>query len=54
MRLVAVGLAALVFAGAAEARTWRIRPGENAEQNLQTAFVEAEAGDTIQIARGRY
>lgn len=54
MRFVAAAFAVLVMAGAAEARTWRIRPGSGAEQALQTAFIEARPGDTIQLARGRY
>lgn len=54
MRLVAVALAAIVVAGAAEARTWRIRPGAGAEQQLQTALIEARPGDTVQLARGRF
>ncbi len=57
MRLAAAAtaaLATLVFAGAADARTWRIRPGPQAEQQLQTALIEARPGDTVQLARGRY
>jgi parallel beta-helix repeat protein len=54
MRLIAAALAALVITGAAEARTWRIRPGTDAQQQLQTALIEARAGDTVQLARGRF
>lgn len=55
MRLIAAAaLAALVITGAAEARTWRIRPGAGAEQQLQTALIEARAGDTVSLARGRF
>ncbi|HYD89045.1 MAG TPA: parallel beta-helix domain-containing protein [Vitreimonas sp.] len=55
MRLfAAAAAAALIFAGAAEARTWRIRPGPEAEQQLQTALIEAEPGDTVQLGRGRF
>ncbi|HYD73554.1 MAG TPA: hypothetical protein VEF55_10475, partial [Candidatus Binatia bacterium] len=55
MRLTAAAFAAaIVIAGAAEARTWRIRPGPEAEQQLQTALIEAEPGDTVQLARGRF
>ncbi|OQW61598.1 MAG: hypothetical protein A4S17_09425 [Proteobacteria bacterium HN_bin10] len=54
MRLIAAALAALVVTGAAEARTWRIRPGPQAEQQLQTALIEARRGDTIRLARGRF
>ncbi|MFT3726195.1 MAG: parallel beta-helix domain-containing protein, partial [Terricaulis sp.] len=55
MRMVAAAfVATLVLASAAEAKTWRIEPGDNAQAALQTAMLDAEAGDTIQIARGRY
>jgi parallel beta-helix repeat protein len=54
MRLLAVALATLTMIGVADARTWRIRPGEGAEQALQTAFIEAAPGDTIQLASGRF
>jgi parallel beta-helix repeat protein len=54
MRLIAAALAALVVTGAAEARTWRIRPGADAQQQLQRALIEARAGDTVRLARGRF
>ncbi|WP_135210862.1 parallel beta-helix domain-containing protein [Vitreimonas flagellata] len=55
MRLfAAAAAAALVMVGVADARTWRIRPGPEAEQQLQTALIEAEPGDTVQLARGRF
>ncbi len=55
MRFAVAALAAsLVFAGAAEARTWRVRPGPDAQQQLQTALIEAQPGDTVRLARGRY
>lgn len=54
MRYIAAALAVLVMVGAADARTWRIRPGAGAEQALQTAFIEAAPGDTIRLARGRF
>ena len=55
MRILAAAAAvALVMAGAAEARTWRIRPGADAEQQLQTALIEARPGDTVQLGRGRF
>ena len=44
----------LLFAGGAEARTWDIRPGADAEQQLQTAMIGARPGDTIALARGRF
>lgn len=55
MRLaLAAAAAAMVMAGAAEARTWRVAPGANAQTELQTALIEAQPGDTVQLARGRY
>lgn len=56
MRFAAALLgASLVFcASVADARTWRIRPGPQAEQDLQTALIEAQPGDTVQLARGRF
>jgi parallel beta-helix repeat protein len=55
MRLIAAAaIAALVITGTAEAKTWRIRAGADAEQQLQTALIEARPGDTVQIGRGRF
>jgi parallel beta-helix repeat protein len=54
MHIVAAAAAALVLIGAAEARTWRIEPGAAAEQQLQTALIEASPGDTIRLDRGRF
>src|SRR5262245_54576420 len=56
MRLAAVflGVLSIAFAANAEARTWRIRPGAGAEQQLQTALIEARPGDTVRLARGRF
>lgn len=56
MRLAAVflGAASVVLATAAEARTWRIRPGPDAEQQLQTAMIQARPGDTVRLDSGRF
>jgi parallel beta-helix repeat protein len=55
MKLAAAACAAiLVFAGTAEAKTWRIAPGPNAETDLQAAMLDAHPGDTIQLAAGRF
>jgi len=55
MRLIAAAaIAALVITGTAEAKTWRIRAGADAEQQLQTALIEARPGDTVQLGRGRF
>ncbi|NWG52422.1 MAG: right-handed parallel beta-helix repeat-containing protein [Hydrogenophilaceae bacterium] len=55
MRWALAAGAALVFlAGAAEARTWRIEPGPNAQAELQQALIEARPGDTVRLDDGRY
>jgi len=55
MRLAAALIAvAVTFAGAADARTWRIRAGAEAEQELQRALIEARPGDTVRLGRGRF
>jgi parallel beta-helix repeat protein len=53
MRVIAAAAAVLVMVGVADARTWRVRPGPEAEQELQTALIEARPGDTVQLGRGR-
>jgi parallel beta-helix repeat protein len=52
--LIAVFAVSLALTGAADAKTWRIRPGPNAEQSLQRALIEARPGDTVRLARGRF
>jgi parallel beta-helix repeat protein len=55
MRFAAAAFAAaIIIAGVSEARTWRIRPGPEAEQQLQTALIEARPGDTVQLGDGRF
>ncbi|MEJ0060589.1 MAG: parallel beta-helix domain-containing protein [Terricaulis sp.] len=55
MKRIAVALAALAFGfSSAEARTHRVEPGPDAQGALQTALIEAEPGDTVRLARGRY
>lgn len=56
MRLAAaiLGIVTVAFATAADARTWRIRPGPGAEQQLQTALIEARPGDTVRLDSGRF
>ncbi len=43
-----------LLATPAAARTVTVAPGPDAQQRLQGALIEAEAGDTIAIAAGRY
>ncbi len=55
MKLLISALAALALtATAADARTWRVRPGPDAQELLQGAFIQAEPGDTIRLTEGRY
>ncbi|MDX2276311.1 MAG: parallel beta-helix domain-containing protein [Hyphomonadaceae bacterium] len=54
MKRAAAVLAFIAMTGAAEARTWRIEPGATAQADLQRALIEAEPGDTVRLARGRY
>jgi parallel beta-helix repeat protein len=46
--------AVLVCAGVAEARTWRVRPGPNAQGELQAALIGAQPGDSVRLDEGRY
>lgn len=56
MKLAAAAFAAFVFGAAAtaEARTWRVDPGPDAQAQLQRALIEARPGDTIRLDDGRY
>jgi parallel beta-helix repeat protein len=55
MKLAAACAAFLILAaGAAEARSLRVRPGPNAQQDLQAALVAARPGDTVRLDRGRF
>jgi parallel beta-helix repeat protein len=52
--LTAGAVLALLAAAPAEAKTFRVRPGPNAQAELQTAMIEAKPGDTISLTRGRF
>lgn len=55
LRIIAAGAcAALLLTTPAEAKTWRIRPGPEAQNELQTALIEAKPGDSVRLARGRF
>jgi parallel beta-helix repeat protein len=55
MRWAAATLAAFfLVGGAAEARTWRVEPGPNAQTELQRALIEAKPGDIVRLAAGRF
>ncbi len=54
-RLLPVSALVLAIAAqAATAKTIHVSPGGNAQEKLQTAFIEAAPGDTVHIAAGRY
>lgn len=44
----------VTLATPAAARTIAVAPGANAQEALQTALLDAQPGDTVQIAAGRY
>ncbi|WP_411289354.1 parallel beta-helix domain-containing protein [Phenylobacterium sp.] len=46
--------AATLIAGAAQAATLAVGPGPNAQERLQTALLDAKAGDVVRLAAGRY
>jgi parallel beta-helix repeat protein len=48
------GVSALLVTTALHAGTINVVPGPNAQEALQTALIEAQPGDTIIIAAGRY
>lgn len=47
-------LAATAMAGPVAARTIAVAPGANAQEALQTAFIDAQPGDTVRLTAGRY
>ncbi|HRE43472.1 MAG TPA: parallel beta-helix domain-containing protein [Terricaulis sp.] len=53
-RALAALAALLLSIGVADARTWRVAPGPEAQTELQRALIEAQPGDTVQLDRGRY
>ncbi len=52
--LTAGACLALLALGSAEAKTFRIQPGADAQTRLQSALIEAQPGDTVRLARGRF
>lgn len=55
LRTLAAGaFIALLLSTSAEAKTWRVRPGPDAQTALQTALIEAQPGDSVRLARGRF
>ena len=51
--ILTIAAAAIVITPAA-ARVIAVKPGANAQQALQTALIDAKAGDTVRLAAGRY
>lgn len=47
-------LGALFVTPPVDAKTWRVRPGPDAQAQLQTALIEARPGDSVRLARGRF
>lgn len=55
MKRLVLAAAALALAGqAAEAKTLKVAPGDNAQEALQTALLDAKPGDVVRLAAGRY
>ncbi len=54
MKIFAAATVALLASSSAFAATITVEPGEGAQERLQTALIEAQPGDTVQIAAGRY
>lgn len=54
MRRLLTAVTLSLLAGTATARTIHVGPGGNSQEKLQTAFIEAQPGDVIHIAAGRY
>ena len=50
----ALALALLATAAPLAAKTVTVAPGPDAQERLQAALIEAQPGDTVQIAAGRY
>ena len=49
-----IALSALALAWPATARVIAVTPGGDVHDKLQTALIDAKAGDTVQLAAGRY
>ncbi len=55
LRILTMGVClAMLAAAPAHAKTFRIRPGPDAQTQLQTALIEARPGDTVSLAEGRF
>jgi parallel beta-helix repeat protein len=52
--LIAAAGAAMAVAGTAEAKTWRVKPGPDAQTQLQAALLSAKPGDVVSLAKGRF
>jgi parallel beta-helix repeat protein len=52
--LIAATAASALLAGQAQAKVLSVSPGGDAQDNLQTALLDAKPGDTVAIAAGRY
>lgn len=54
-RLALMAASLVVFAaGVAEAKTWKVKPGPDAQARLQGALLNARPGDTVRLERGRF
>jgi parallel beta-helix repeat protein len=53
-RFAAALIVSAALTGAAEAKTYSIKPGPDAQTALQTALIQAKPKDTIKLAKGRF
>lgn len=55
LRTLAIGACLVGLAiGPAQAKTFHVKPGADAQERLQSALIEARPGDTVRLARGRF
>jgi parallel beta-helix repeat protein len=54
MRISLLLAAALASSSLVQSKVIHVGPGGNAQEKLQTALIEAQPGDTVHIAAGRY
>src|ERR1700760_4224400 len=55
MRSVLLSFTALaLLAAPAPAKTIEVAPGDNAQERVQTALIDAQPGDVVHLAAGRY
>lgn len=54
IRFATALFAATALSGAVQAKTLAVAPGDNAQERIQIALLDAKPGDVVQLAAGRY